>query len=107
MSSSTLAVADSFPSIDAARQDAITDEQAQFFIDNGLLVIRNLLRGEELHAMRAETMPLVQRAMDGVDDDPDFLYTTHSETGERVPFRVEYVIEKTRAGKALLGHPFI
>jgi phytanoyl-CoA hydroxylase len=30
-----------------------------------------------------------------------------SSPGEIVPFRIEYVVDKTKAGKALLGHPFV
>ena len=40
----------SFPNVDASKQDRITDEQAQFFRENGLLVIRNVLRGEVVDA---------------------------------------------------------
>src|SRR5690242_3230542 len=96
-----------FPEIDATKQDAITEEQAQFFRDNGLLVIRNVLLGAELKAMQDQTQPLVDRAVNERPKDPDFFYKKHELTGEQVPFRVEYVIEKTSAGKALLGHPFI
>jgi ectoine hydroxylase-related dioxygenase (phytanoyl-CoA dioxygenase family) len=95
-----------FPYIDAATQDCITDEQAQFFRDNGLLVIRNVLRGEELAAMQRETQMLVDKAVAGTDE-PDYAYKTHEITGKRVPFRIEYIIDKTTAGKALLGNPFI
>ena len=96
-----------FPDVDATMQDCITDEQARFFRDNGLLVIRNVLRGEELKAVQDQTMPLVRRAMDERPKDPDFMYKKHEITGQQVPFRVEYVIDKTAACKALLGHPFI
>lgn len=95
-----------FPHIDATQQDCITDEQAQFFRENGLLVIRNVLRGEELTAMQDQTLPLITRAMNE-DNAPDTLYQRHEITGQRVPMRVEYIIDKTAAGKALLGHPFI
>jgi ectoine hydroxylase-related dioxygenase (phytanoyl-CoA dioxygenase family) len=96
-----------FPLVDATKQDCITDEQARFFLENGLLVIRNVLRGAELKAMQDETLPFVQRAMRERVNDPDYLYKKHELTGAEVPFRVEYVIDKTTAGKALLGHPFI
>ena len=96
-----------FPDVDATKQDCITDDQAQFFRDNGLLVIRNVLRGDELAAMQEQTAPLVRRAVEERPKDPDFFYKKHELTGEQVPFRVEYVIDKTAAGKALLGHPFI
>jgi len=97
----------SFPDVDATKQDCITDQQAQFFRDNGLLVIRNVLRGEELAAVQEQTIPLVRRAMDERPKDPDFMYKKHEITGQQVPFRVEYVIDKTAACKALLGHPFV
>ena len=96
-----------FPDVDATRQTCITDDQAQFFRDNGLLVIRNILRGEELKAMQDQTMPLVRRATEERPMDPDFMYKKHEITGQQVPFRVEYVIDKTAACKALLGHSFI
>ena len=96
-----------FPPVDARQQDCLTDAQAQFFRDNGLLIIRNVLRGAELQALQDETLPLVQRAMRERVNDPDFLYMKHPQTGQDTPFRVEYVIDKTRAGKALLGLPFI
>jgi len=92
---------------DATRQDCITDEQAQFFRDNGLLIILNVLRGTELKALQDETLPLVQRATRERVNDPDFFYMKHQTTGRETPYRIEYVIDKTTAGKALLGHPFI
>jgi ectoine hydroxylase-related dioxygenase (phytanoyl-CoA dioxygenase family) len=103
----TPGAAGAFPHIDATRQDCITDEQADFFRRNGLLVIRNVLRGAELRALQDETMPLVRRAVEEKPNDPDYFYRRHEFTGEQVPFRVEYVIDKTGAGRALLGHPFI
>ena len=95
-----------FPDVDASTQAVITDDQARFFRDNGLLILRNVLGGAELGALQEQTLPLIERAMRG-HDDPDYFYKTHGITGERVPYRVEYVIDKTGAGKALLGHPFI
>jgi phytanoyl-CoA hydroxylase len=95
-----------FPVIDARTQDALTDEQVQFFRDQGLLVVRNLVHGEELAALQRETQVLVDAARQG-SQDPDYQYRDHEITGQRVPYRVEYVIDKTPACKALLGHPFI
>jgi ectoine hydroxylase-related dioxygenase (phytanoyl-CoA dioxygenase family) len=96
-----------FPHVDAMKQDCVDDVQAQFFKDNGLLVIRNVLRAAELKAMQEQTLPLVERAMKEKPNDPDYMYKKHELTGEMVPFRVEYVIDKTAAAKSLLGHPFI
>ena len=47
--------ASAFPVCDAAVQSEISDAQAQFFRDQGLLVIRNLLRGQELADLQAQT----------------------------------------------------
>jgi phytanoyl-CoA hydroxylase len=96
-----------FPSIDASQQPCITDDQARFFRENGLLLIRNVLRGEELKRMQDETLPFVKRAVEEKPTDPDYLYAKHEITGEQVPFRVEYVIDKSPACKALLGNPFV
>jgi len=99
-----------FPHIDATTQDCITEGQAQFFRENGLLLIRNVLRGEELRRMQDDTLPLVQRANGGIgkSEKPlDTAYRKHELTGEETPFRVEFVVDKTSAGKALAGHPFI
>lgn len=96
-----------FPQIDATKQPSITDQQVQFFRDNGLLLIRNVLRGEELKRLQDETLPFVKRAAEEKPADPDYMYAKHEITGEQVPYRVEYVIDKTESGKALLGHPFI
>ncbi len=95
-----------FPHIDAATQDVIDDAQADFFRANGLLVLRNVVRGEELARLQRETQALVDRAVAGVDD-PDYMYQEHPQTRQRVPMRVEYVIDKTPACRALLGHPFM
>jgi phytanoyl-CoA hydroxylase len=35
------------PHVDALRQNCISDDQAKFFLDNGFLVIRNVVIGEE------------------------------------------------------------
>ena len=99
--------ADVFPVIDASKQDCISDEQARFFLDNGLLLIRNVLRGQELVDLRAQTQELVNLANADRSDRPDFSFKIHEITKERVPVRIEYVVDKTAAGKALLGHPFI
>lgn len=95
-----------FPYIDATQQDCITDEQAQFFLANGLLILRQVLRGDELRALQEQTAVLVQQA---VDEGPqeDYHYKRHALTGQDVPYYVDYIVDKTTANKALLGHPFI
>jgi hypothetical protein len=94
-----------FPHVDPT-QDGISEAQAAFFRDHGLLVIRGLLSGLELSRLQAEMLALVARARAGWDHG-DVLYGEHPETGERVPCRVEYVVDKSAAARALLAHPFI
>lgn len=95
-----------FPVVDVRTQDAITADQAAFFRANGLLLIRGLIQGEELEALRRETGVLVERSLAGTDH-PDHYFKAHEQTGARTPFRVEYVADKTESVKRLLGHPFI
>lgn len=85
----------------------ITDEQVELFREEGLLAVRGLLGGEELDALRRETLALVQRAARERPDDPDYAYKEHELTGDSVPYRIEYVVDKTPACRALLGHPFV
>jgi ectoine hydroxylase-related dioxygenase (phytanoyl-CoA dioxygenase family) len=95
-----------FPHIDASLQDCISDEQAEFFRQHGLLVIRNVVRGEELARLQRETRPLVDRAVAGTDE-VDWMYKEHELSGQRVPFRVEYVVDKVASCRVLAGHPFV
>lgn len=95
------------PVVDARVQAAITDEQAQFFLDNGFLVIRNVIVGEELRLVQEEMRKLYERGAAGVDADQDYMYSVGVKSGQQVLKRIEYVIEKSDPMKALLGHPFI
>ena len=96
------------PSRDKATRpdDGLTREQIDSFRKDGFLVLPNVIHGAELEALQEETLRLVERARDDPRD-PDFKYRTHEVTGERVPFRIEYVIDKTSSAKALLGHPSV
>ena len=69
-------------------------------------MIRGLLGAEELRALQNETLRLVEAAAEG-SSDPDYKYREHELTGERVPYRIEYVVDKTASCKALLGHPAV
>lgn len=90
---------------DALLQDVISNDQAQFFLDNGFLVIRNVVVSEELRLLQEQTMGVVEAGMSG-DGDEDFRYRVR-ENGERVYWRTEYIINKLEANRALLAHPFI
>lgn len=93
------------PEADALLQDEITNEQAQFFLENGFLVIRNVVVGEELRLLQEQTMQAVEIGIAGSGDE-DYLYRVRK-NGERKYWRTEYIIDKQEANKALLAHPFI
>ncbi|MDF2958452.1 MAG: phytanoyl-CoA dioxygenase, partial [Paenibacillus sp.] len=95
------------PVVDAQKQELITDGQAQFFLDQGFLVIRNVVVGEELKTVQDEMMKLYEKGTAEVVDDPDYLYGKGAKSGNAILRRIEYVIEKSDPMKALLGHPFI
>jgi len=95
------------PYVDAQKQDEISDEQARFFLQNGFLVLRNVIVGEELSIVQDEMMLLYNKGMAEVVDDPDYIYSKGGKTGKQVLNRIEYVIDKSDPMKALLGHPFV
>ncbi|GGD50111.1 phytanoyl-CoA dioxygenase family protein [Paenibacillus nasutitermitis] len=95
------------PVVDAQLQDCINEEQAKFFLDNGFLVIRNVLKGEELKLIQSEMTTLYDKGVAGTDGDPDYMYSKGVKSGQQVLKRVEYVIDKSDPMKVLLGHPFI
>lgn len=88
-------------------RQVISDEEAQFFHDNGYLIIRGVLQGEELHRVRAAMDELTAYGTAEVRDHPDFFYGTGHKSGQPVLRRIEYVIDKRDEMKVLLGHPFI
>jgi len=95
------------PVADAASQSCITDEQAQFFLDNGFLVIRNMLGRAELKTVQDETDTLLARGMAGTDINEDYQYAPGEKSGSKVLKRIEYVVDKCPSLRALMGHPFM
>jgi hypothetical protein len=71
------------------------------------LIARQVLVGEELAVIQKAMFELYQKGVDGVENDPDFLYGQGVKTGQQVLRRIEYVQDKSEPMKALLGHPFI
>src|SRR4030095_13419699 len=92
--------------LDAARLDEIGEAGAAAFCAAGVLVLRNLLEADELAALRTETLALVERAAASRVADSDFQYKRAAD-GADVPFRIEYVVDKSRACRALAAHPFV
>ncbi len=85
----------------------ITDEEAQFFLDNGYLIIRGALQPAELGRMRAAMDDLTAYGSSVMREGPDFMYGKGHKTGAPVLRRIEYVIDKKPEAKVLLGNPFI
>jgi ectoine hydroxylase-related dioxygenase (phytanoyl-CoA dioxygenase family) len=92
--------------VDAAVQDCITDEQAQFFLDNGYLVVKNVIRGEELRLIQESMLHLVEYGAKEIPHE-DFMYGKGAKSGKQILKRIEYVIDKNDHLKGLLGHPFV
>lgn len=85
----------------------ISDDEAAFFHENGYLIIRGVVRGEELARVQAAMADLTECGSAEVQSDPDYAYAPGHKTGAPVLKRVEYVVDKRDEMKALLGHPFI
>ncbi len=99
---------------DAVTQSSITEEQAAFFLEHGFLIVRNVIRDEELKHIQQEMMKLVdQGVLEGKkfessqQKDPDYLFGKGEKSGTSIFKRVEYVIDKSDAMKILLGNSFI
>lgn len=91
----------------AHTRSMISDEEKRFFLDNGYLILRSILQGEELRRIQQAMQELVQYGSETVRDHPDYMYGTGPQTGQPVLRRIEYVIDKRDEMKVLLGHPFI
>lgn len=83
----------------------IGETGADLFRDSGALIIRGLIDADELQALQSESMALIKQAMHATLEDTKF--KTHTRTGETVPFRIEYLVAKSRAAQRLLGHPYV
>jgi ectoine hydroxylase-related dioxygenase (phytanoyl-CoA dioxygenase family) len=88
-------------------RSVISDEEARFFDDNGYLIIREAIIGEELRRVQAAMMELTNHGSASVRNDPDYAYGTGHRSGAPVLKRVEYVVDKSDEMKALMGNPFI
>ena len=91
----------------ATKQPAIGDDQARVFLDNGYLVLRGVVQGEELRRLRSAMDDLTAWGSAAVREDPDFSYAPGHLTGRPVLRRIEYVIDKRDECQVLLGNPFL
>jgi phytanoyl-CoA hydroxylase len=85
----------------------ISDDEAQFFHDNGYLIIRGVVQGEELRRVQAAMIDLTTYGSEQERDDPDYAYGIGHKSGAKILKRVEYVLQKSDEMKVLMGHPFV
>jgi hypothetical protein len=85
---------------------AITDEQERFFRENGFLILRSAIHGEEFSRLRNAMNRLTEYGKLGLHGEPDYLYEAGPKTGSRMLHRIEYIVDKADEAKVLLGHPF-
>jgi dipeptidyl aminopeptidase/acylaminoacyl peptidase/ectoine hydroxylase-related dioxygenase (phytanoyl-CoA dioxygenase family) len=85
----------------------ISDEEAQFFLENGYLIVRGAVGGEELRRVQAALADVTAYGSAQVRADPDYMYAPGHKSGQPVLRRVEFVIDKRDECKVLLGNPFI
>lgn len=95
-----------FPDIDIQKGASVTAEHAAFFLEHGVLLLKNVLEPRELEELRSETAAWIARA-DELDGHPDYFYKVHDTTGRRVPFRIDFTISKMDSARRLLAHPAI
>lgn len=101
--------------VDVRNQGQINEAQAEAFRTSGLLILRNVVRGEELAALQQETLPIIENAVhlcEELNEAPPWplhfiLAMKHGQTGKLTPFRQEYPINRSEACRLLLAHPFI
>lgn len=88
---------------------AITDEQVRFYNDNGYLIARGVLQGEELRRVQQVMQDMYELGAAEQLDHPDFFYAPGHVSGVQKLNRIEYVIDKDKTDtmKVLLGNPFI
>ena len=89
------------------RPTVISDDEARFFHENGYLIVRGLLQGEELTRVQAAMQRLYDYGAAEVRTDPDYFYGKGHVSGNKTLARIEYVIDKDDDMKVLLGNPFI
>ena len=90
-----------------SNMECIDAEQKKFFLDNGYLVLRNVVQGEELKRLRDKMTDLMSPALEETIDHPDYMYKPGHVTGNPTLARIEYVIDKVYEARVLLGHPYI
>ena len=80
----------------------LPEAEVKSFRDNGWLVLSGCLGDQELAAMRAD---MDRVAGEAHPDAPDYLYGAGHLDGSQVLRRIQYVVDKSQAARAMMGHP--
>jgi phytanoyl-CoA hydroxylase len=86
---------------------SIAAAEKAFFLENGYVILRNVLSSEELSRVSEAMFRLAEKTAGSEHDDGDFKYGKGHVSGEDILRRIDYVIDKSEACKVLLGHPYI
>ena len=82
--------------------EPVADHDIDTFRERGWLVLPGMLGGDELAAMRADMDGLAGQARPGRED---FLFGSGHLDGAEVLRRIQYVVDKSPAARAMMGHP--
>ena len=84
----------------------VTDEEVQFFNENGYLILRNVLSSEEQKRLGDASHALM---INGNPEQPapDYGYQPGRRTGKSTLKRIDYVVDKDATFRVLLAHPYI
>ncbi|MCK5424618.1 MAG: phytanoyl-CoA dioxygenase family protein [Emcibacter sp.] len=85
----------------------LSDDEKGFFLENGFVILRNILGEEERLLLIKEMDRLADEGQDAKDAAEDFCYGKGHKSGEDVLRRIDYIIDKSEACKVLLAHPYI
>jgi ectoine hydroxylase-related dioxygenase (phytanoyl-CoA dioxygenase family) len=84
----------------------ITAEQEAFFLENGYLLLENLLSCAELSALSSDADALIAKSSQQPPP-PHYNLSNGHVSGKPVLRRIDYPIDMSETFRALLGHPFI
>lgn len=88
-------------------QTCLTDEEKEFFLENGYVILRNILSHEERSRLCAEMSSLMDQSVKSDHSDEDFCFGKGHKSGEDILRRIDYVVDKGEACKILMAHPYI
>ena len=81
----------------------LTAEEVQAFLDGGFLRLPGVLAAAELDAVRSDMDELMRTAAPR----EDFRFAAGHRDGSQVLVRIDYVVDKSPAARAMLAHPLV